>query len=584
MISQFESGGTDLGFIDNPAEPTQEAQLINGRGFAYIPIAVTTTDVAFLTSQDSLDTLDAPTPVTQFNITPTMLAGLLTTADATPFGGFTTPGISKSGSYFGSDNLIAAIGNAIGTSDPVSTCADLVLCQYLPPGTKKLGPIQELTNSENANAFMLLNPEPAGELQPTVYGTFVSSIANGASYEGTDWLCRQPTQPFDVDVQLTGQPAPSPLQVTDTNLAPTVLTSYPNGSSAWSGNRSTPWVYPACTATSTLPPIPTGGSTTQQYYEAFLDPGTQAATVRNVAYLGTSTPSVTDRAPVAAFALMDSSEAIFNGLSEASLQNDAGNFVSPNPQTVADALKSFQACPTGAVASLTCPPGTYSFNYTGYDPANPSSYASDAYPMVNITYAIVPTAPQAEDQATAMKNLLTNLVTYSHSGGSIPLPTGYYPLPDSLYQAALSDINTDIVAAPVPTTPGGTSPPGASPAGTSSSSGGAEATSGGFTPGATVASTSGGLTPSGSNASATTSADASPFGPQKASTSGSPAAANALGSTSVPAGYVELTVDNASRLLLPALIVLAVACLIGGPLLLYVPEVRRRRKRAGGST
>ena len=37
-------------------------------------------------------------------------------------------------------------------------------------------------------------------------------------------------------------------------------------------------------------------------------------------------------------------------------------------------------------------------------------------------------------------DLLTNLVCYSHSGGSIPLPPGYVPLPDNLYTSAIKEI------------------------------------------------------------------------------------------------------------------------------------------------
>jgi hypothetical protein len=38
-----------------------------------------------------------------------------------------------------------------------------------------------------------------------------------------------------------------------------------------------------------------------------------------------------------------------------------------------------------------------------------------------------------------------------------------------------------------------------------------------------------------------------------------------------------------ARYLLPALVLLAIACLIAGPLLLFVPAIRRRRRAVGGS-
>ncbi len=112
---------------------------------------------------------------------------------------------------------------------------------------------------------------------------------------------------------------------------------------------------------------------------------------------------------------MDSSEADFFGLLPASLQNAAGAFVGPSAQSINAALND----------ATTNADGTLSPNLN--DTAD-----AGAYPLPMVTYALVSTSPQpTADQATQLKDLLTNLVTYSHNGGSAsqPLPAGYVPLP-----------------------------------------------------------------------------------------------------------------------------------------------------------
>ena len=126
----------------------------------------------------------------------------------------------------------------------------------------------------------------------------------------------------------------------------------------------------------------------------------------------------------AGFGIMDSSEASFYGLNTASLQNADGNF-GRRPGQHRGGRGRLTACPTD---DLTCPAGTYKLDYT--DGPSPN-----AYPMPDITYAGAH-RPAPAAQATAVKDLLTNLVTYSHGGGSLALPSGYAPLSDTLYQAA----------------------------------------------------------------------------------------------------------------------------------------------------
>ena len=197
--------------------------------------------------------------------------------------------------------------------------------------------------------------------------------------------------------------------------------------------------------------------------------------------------------------------------------------------------------------------------------------------MPDITYAVVPTSTLPYDQAQAIKNLLTNMVTYSHGTS---LPAGYAPLPDALYTAALSDISNDITLGsgsdrpdhhddhhppavprpppPVrtrttrttrthPTTPPLRTPPrwtrAANPTQlplTSSDSSG------------------------GSGNSDKTPVAAPP--------------------SSIPTGFLLVGLSATTRFLLPAIVLLALGSLVGGLLLLFGPgaAARRRRNDDGG--
>ena len=108
-------------------------------------------------------------------------------------------------------------------------------------------------------------------------------------------------------------------------------------------------------------------------------------------------------------ALMDSSEAAFNGLNQASLQNADGDFVAPTESSIEESAQAETACPTD---DLTCPGRDVRARYS-------SAASATAYALPNVTYALVSTLPQPAATATAIKDLLTNLVTYSHNGSGV---------------------------------------------------------------------------------------------------------------------------------------------------------------------
>ncbi len=539
VVSDFNSGNTNLAFIDNPGDLNQAGTLFGGRSFAYIPIAVSATVVSMLAGETVGNTAS---PLANYDLTPNMVAGLISTSYSDAVGSGTLDPLT----FYGEDYPRLPY-----------PCKELTLCTGPDPVTELENQLQYLS------AFDLLNPPTVsgvGVYMPQQFGIFNSDVPNGASYQASDWLCNAPTVPYPADFKLVGKSSPVSALVHDTTAAGTTLTTPPVGSNIWppSDDKSATWIFPTCQPSSTFPPLASGIET----YGEFELPSLQAHAMRTFAFGGASVPSFSTN-PAAAFGVMDSSEASYYGLYTASLQNAAGNFVSPSVPNVEAALANLTPCPAG---TLSCPVGTYKVAY--------AARTADAYPMPDVTYAMVPTTPLPASTATTLKNLLTNLVSYSHSGGSIPLPNGYAPLPSALYQAALSDIAQDVVSAP------GSGSPSTSTGGESSQKG---------STGTTGVSPSGSPNPFASTAGASTGPGSLPLSTTSPTTgSGShprDAGTGGVGGVGTATGFLLLSLDAAARYLLPALVILAIACLIFGPLLLFAPalssRLRRRQRNAG---
>jgi len=547
VVSDFNSGNTNLAFIDNPGDLKQAGTLFGGRPFAYIPIAVSATVVSMLAGETVGATA---TPLANYNLTPNMVAGLISTDYSDAQGTGTLDPLT----FYGEDYPRLPF-----------PCKELVLCT---------GPdaVTELQNQlQYFSAFDLLNPPTAsgpGVYMPQQFGTFDSNVSNGSSYQVTDWLCHAPTVPYTASFKLVGKSSPVSASVHDTTVAGTTFTTPPVGSNVWPppGDKHPTWIFPSCQPYSTFPALASGvgsGGGISTYGESQL-PSLQAKAMRNYAFGGSTVPFFSTN-PAAAFGVMDSSEASFYGLYTANLQNAAGNFVSPTVANLEAALANLTPCPT---ATLSCPVGTYMVDYT--------TPTADAYPMPDITYAMVPTTPLPASTASQVKGLLTNLVTYSHSGGTIPLPNGYAPLPSTLYQAALADIAKDVVAEPG----SGSSTTQTGHGSSTTGSGGSGGTTGGSSTGSTnpFASTAGEAAGSGSLPLSTASPTAAGRAHPRDSGAGGP------GGLGTSTGFLLVALDAAARYLLPTLVILAIACLIFGPLLLFAPgltRVRRRELEAG---
>ena len=537
VVQDYASGGAPLAFIDDVDDPDVMAP-VQGTGYSLIPIAVTGTELGFLAGE-GVGPIEFP--LSSYNVTPNMLAGIITSAY-----GATAPSVefvNGSQALEGGDELI-----------PPLSCAILVGCMT--------GKEPDLYAEAAYNAFDLLNPAPAGVSSPALVGSFDSSVSDGSSFNATSYICDSPNTPFSVttDQQPVGKtPREVTQTITDPNLASQTLTTPPTGySNVWPPpNVSNPtWPITSCQGTSSLPLL--GGGVAE--YVPAQSPGNQAKQLRSWAYNGGTLPVPPNGTEQEiGFALMDTSEASFLGINAANLQNAAGDFVAPTPSSLEKAASDMTPCTT---AAPNCPLGTYSVNYSNPDPA--------AYAMPNVTYALVPTAAQPAATATEIKHLLTNLVAYSHSG---TLPSGYVPLPSDMYQAALSDINTEIKSQPAAPT-ATTSPSGTSGHTTTGSSGGGST-------GSDVSSSSG-LGAASQSELPLTETPTTTAGSTSGSKGSAPSAKILVpAATTVPGGVLLVALDSAGRLLLPGVVLLALASLIAGLFLLFGPSARRRRREEG---
>ncbi len=542
IVSDFAHGGSPISFTDEPGAAFEQTAL-KGISYTYVPIAVSATVVGFLAGDFNSS---AAFPQTTFNLTPKMAAGLITSAYGQPLG---------------SDGVLA------DQPPPFNTPTGCAPIQECTGGVKGGTPVPS-----RINTFALLNPAPAGTQGPQAFGMFFSSVASGSSYQVTNWLCSQPNVAFPLTFHTfppkkkkSADNAAEPAKKTPTTTLPPsqtpnildpapqnanpgtdqgrnasqTLTSPPANGIAWPPQNdpnagSAQWPFQSCSAYPALPIL--AGAGNNQYSFAGT-PANQAVAIRKYAYNG-SKPLLqgTSRA---GFGAMDWSQASYFGLDVASVLNAAGKFVPPTRAGVDAALDEATVQPNGLVTP----------NYGGTD--------ASAYPMPMITYALVSTAPQLRAKAEAEKSLLTNLVNYSHSGGSIPLPSGYVPLPDNLYSAALTNIakiNPNGVAPSSP--PGGTggvvTPQSASGV---DGSGGVVGTLGA---GARFV-----IPRSGSGGSAAQGSGGHSHRPRY------------LGPSFEPVLFAVLS--GVGRLILPLLIVLALVGLLLGPSLVAWMRVRRSR-------
>jgi hypothetical protein len=589
-IHDVVDGAVPVSFTDDPEDPATLAELKQAGGkFAYIPIAASATEIAFSGAAGiSLGGNATLFPLSSYQLTPAQAAGIMTQIWDSPVASAGIP----------NDDVCAEL-----TSKPCKEQTDTVptplLVETANGKTDNLDVSQASTTSSATITFNSTYYSAAGDNYeqgagqtvgsgPKVYfgdtgyallnpwqfsyggqpvqeqnlGAMWPSTPSGATFQTTSWMCAAPNTPYTVNLPSSGgtQSGLSDILSGQQLLAnaeqdPVYAPGSQNGAS---GGSLYHWVQSPpneCQALSTLPiDFNTQGAGTNYLYNPSSSPLTAAHTMKAaVTFYGQSGGF--------AFTAMDSSEANFFGLLPATLQNAAGAFVGPSQAGVTAALND----------ATTNPDGTISPNYT-------DTGDTAAYPMPLVTYALVSTdAKRTSTQATQLKDLLTNLVTYSHNGGttSEPLPAGYTPLPATVYSQALSEISKDIV---VPNQGGSVGTGGSGGTGSTSPTSNSADGGTGFGP-----STSSVYPTEGLGGGALLGRGTGLGSAVRGATA---TAASSGGSSSAPSDFVGrfITVTlGESRYVVPGLILMALFCLVVGPLLYLSSSLRKRRVAVASS-
>ena len=566
-ITDVTAGNVLATFTDDPEDPATLLQLQKAGGkFAYIPISVSSTEIAFLGAAG------VPTsgsgyaiPLHTYRLTPAQVAGVLTHVWTTPVAQSTSPEDDLCGQLPGAAQCVEHMQvsrsnlpvetvngkyeniNVAGASGAKTMSLPFTQFSYnSPPDNYGNGTTPgDVLNFSNDTAFALLNPWPftVGNVpvQENGLGAMFPSTASGSVSQVTGWLCAAPQVQYPVTTQFTDSENSTTL-VNDIMSSQQLLSNAENGPIVVTDppnlivDRSTIQKPTKCQTLSTLP---IDFAADDQGTARTFQPSSSPVTAAHV--LQAALPNFTGVGAGIDFTAMDSSEADFFGLFPASLQNAAGRFQLPAGSSVQAALND----------ETPNADGTLSPNFD--NTAN-----TDAYPLPMVTYALVSTNPQPSmAEASALKDMLTNLVNYSHTAGAgttSPLPSGYVPLPDNLYQQAVADISNDVVG------PGGVAPP---PPGSTGTSGAAPGAAGGQTG---VAGRGGGTSFRFNTGGALRASGAS----QASGSSG----ASSGGTGDYLGHFITVTLGD-SRFFIPGLLLLAVLCLICGPLLYLSPSMKK---------
>jgi hypothetical protein len=417
------AGTDDVAFIDNPESPDIQSAL-SGASYTYIPVAVTADVIGFRALMFDRGNRYV-FPDSSFNLTPTAAAGILTYTYTGPVG------------------------------------ADMVPCSSVP--SKALSGLVGTGCVGGQVSLLSLANENGSFLPPREFATYMRADASGSTQELLTWICDAPNAPV---------PVPGGT-VSDPNLAPTVLQ---DGFDA-GGDKSA-----ACPSSGPAADQWPALSTFSQSFAQALTPPSKQVSVLDA---NVPAPSLSDTTFLAGFAPMVWSEANYYGLSVASVQNAAGDWVQPTPTSIDAALTKATANPDGTL--------TYNFD----DPTDAA-----AYPMPDVIYAVVPKAPLPATEASAVQSTLNSLLSVSAEPTS-DLPGGFVQLPSTLFSEATEEVANDIVAVtpPAGTTTSKTTGSGSSSgSSTGSSSGGSGSTTGPSSAGPTTP------TPPGSSGASATSA------------------------------------------------------------------------------
>jgi len=373
-LTNPEGFGSPLGFVDEPNAPDVQEALEPLKGhYVFIPVALSANVLGYKAIMGSERLEGRYIPDNSYELTPTMVAGLIT-------------------DYYSSvgDADIANCGPAWG-----GQCS--------------------LLAAVNAQT---------GFRTPGVFAAYVRSDASYSTAEVFDWICSAPEVPVYLGTYKTQ----------DENVASKVLLT---GINAGLAIGSTPLT--SCPSRDVFPSLTRAG-----YWSAVNTPVKQAGDVDGLSGF-VPPPNVTSpNGAVAAFAPMSWTEADYNGLLPAALQNPAGQFVLPS-------APSLDAAVAGATVNAN---GTLTPNFDNSNPA--------AYPLPDVWYAIVPTGKLGQVNGLEVRTLLDNVLSISGGSQTADLPPGFAPLTPAMYKQAVAEVDKDVVGPPpTPTTtvPSTTAPP-----------------------------------------------------------------------------------------------------------------------------
>jgi hypothetical protein len=253
-----------------------------------------------------------------------------------------------------------------------------------------------------------LNPAQPGFGRASAYGAFVRAGSSGSTYSLEQWLCSVTT---DVPVSLPGGAS-----VTESETPGQTLTDGFGASAS------------ACPATDQVPALSTSGGN----WFSEVSPAQQA----NKLEQGVASQTT----PSAFFAPMVWSEALYNGLNVAALQNGGGAMSTPSGASIDAALSEATTESNGTLAPAGDPTGT-------------------AYPMPDVVYAVVSTTGVPAATAAAERTIISSLLDTSSPTATTALPGGFVPLTAALYAQGESALTKALpTSGPAPTTTPGTTP------------------------------------------------------------------------------------------------------------------------------
>ena len=472
---------------------------------------------------------------------------------------------SQSGSLYPLNNLdlspVMAAGLVTGAFG-IPSQSDVVTCKNLTcPVPPCLGTGAKGTNPpKTCSLYTMANYQPTFTT-PQQFESFVRSDSSGSNGLLYEWMCGAPDAGVPVNTSTSGGTESVTEPVTGAQELEQLFAT-----------SSTP--LKTCPVYEQLPPEAQGSQVTATGYN---DPNQQEIKMNGYVQPGSQQSNAT-----AAFSSMNWVEAQYYGMRIAALQNAAGAFVLPTQASLDAAV---------ADGSMNAQ-GILTPNYTQTKDAT-------AYPMPSVIYAAVCSDAQPTAQATAVSDMLTQLLSVS-SSSSTTFPEGFVPLPSALASQATADIRKDIVgggSAPLTSCPGapgtgssgggstGTTGAGAAAAGppsTSSSgtgntshSGAAGGSAGTRSP--VVTSDANGRSTSVSRPQSTGSSPGSAaYSGLNSNSAGQSAGKGAGGSGGGELHFATFSLSSSSaRILLPLVLLLGLLALIVGGFLLLSPTFRQ---------